>query len=523
MYIQSTATKHPKSSPTRTTAAGKLAAELSAGRIPEDMYIKPGKEVAEGQPKLGEGLPVNHRSQSVKSARRRNTFANVVMAPMTAAPGALLGSMAFPNAPFVGAAVGAGIGVAMALDWGREFNGTVKIESGDEVVKRKWYGAPENFERKPSELHTIFHATGVLGDKVELVPFQPEGQSDPKLLKELTAHKDTLKSLAAQRRLLADLGGKSRYGKPAMQVIDPVQARELLGRGRPISVIDVTKSQDVEHELTTKANSGIHHKKSLKTYGYTEKQLDYQSQTIREIADLNKVLEGQGLPESVLGVPRDEQDFQQVVYRKQESADRTIKDKKDQSYQELREVLIGDASPVGQGQRLGSVVKGMVDPSTRGYAITGAVLGAVTGMATGVDPAVSLTIGGFAGHFIGRQAVARRSEGEQAGSTLTKVASGVGAVAGMGIGVLAASAADPSGAMVAAIAVGATGGLFSGALLGRGKGEVGKTLAMGGFTLGSFIGMGVAATGGGPLASVALGALGGVAGGCFGYIATRGK
>jgi hypothetical protein len=251
--------------------------------------------------------------------------------------------------------------------------------------------------------------------------------------------------------------------------------------------------------------------------------LDYQLQSIREIAELGSVADGKGLPESILGVPRDEIEFKQVVYRKQESAGRTIDKNSDQTYQELREVLIGDTSPGGQGQRLGSMVKSMVDPSTRGYTITGAVLGTVAGAATGIDPAVGLTLGGFAGHFIGRQAVARRSNGEEASPLLTRVATGAGAAAGLGIGLLAASAGDVNTAFVAAGAVGAFGGLCSGVLLGRGKGELGKSMAMGGFTVGGFAGVGLALTGGSPMASVALGALGAVAGGCMGYVATRAK
>ena len=77
--------------------------------------------------------------------------------------------------------------------------------------------------------------------------------------------------------------------------------------------------------------------------------------------------------------------------------------------------------------------------------------------------------------------------------------------------------------MVAAGAVGAFGGMCSGILAGRGKGELGMNLGMSGFTVGGFVGLGLAAAGGGPVASVTLGALGAVAGGCFGYVATRGK
>lgn len=531
MNIQSTAkfqTK-PAATPTPTSAqtpAGKLDSELSAGRIPKDIYVDFVQNVVEGKPENGLALPVNFRQQSVKDARRRNLVSTAFLAPMTATPGALLGSMAFPHAPFVGAAVGAGIGVAVALDWGSEFHGTVKVESEGEVKQREWYGNPENFQREPSELKTIFHATGVLGDKVEPVAFEVKGDADPETMRQLATHKDTLQTLARERRLVADLGGQTKYGKPALQLVDQIQARDLLARGNTVQVVNVVKSEDIEHKLTTDASSGIHNKKALREYSYTEKHLSYQLQPIERPEELSHIAEGKGLPESVVGVPGNEHDFSQVVYRKDESAGRTIsKDpdgkKRDESNQSLQEVLVGNSKGSGSSG-LGRYVKSMVDPSTRGYVITGAVLGTVAGMAIpGLDPAVGLTIGGFGGHFIGRRAVARTAEGTTAGPLLSKAAIAAGALAGIGIGVYAATAAGNG--MAAAGAVGAFGGLFSGVLAARGNRKLASTLGMGGFVVGGYGGLGLAAMAGGPVAGVALGALGAVAGGSLGYIATRGK
>ena len=523
MYISSTV-KTPIKIQSPATPVARLEEQLAAGEVPEDLYILPGErpEVVEGQPE-GFGLPVNFRSGAVKEARTRARVSTAVLAPLMATPGALLGTMAFPGAPLVGAAVGAGIGVAMALDSAREFKGSVKISDGGEQSRRTWYGEPENFERSPAELRTIFHSTGVLGDRVEMVPFELQGEPDARLLNRLGEHRESLKSLAGQRRLLGDLGGKTRYGKPALQLLEANQAKELLGRGRSVHLVDVVDLQRVEHRLDTEANSGIHHKKSLKSYRYTEDQIEYRLREISKPEDLSAIEDGRGLPDSMLGVPSGERKFSQTVYQKQESAGRTIGDKKDHSFQQLKEVLTGSGKSVNAGNQLGSAVSRMVHPSTRGYTITGAVLGTVAAAAIGgVEPAVGLTLGGFAGHFVGRQAVARTSEGTEMGSIGRKLVTGLGTVAGLGIGVLAASA-DPQSAVVACGTIGLLGGMSAGVLIGRGRGELGKNIAMTGACVGGFAGVGLAALGGGPVASVIVGALGAAAGGVFGAVATRGK
>ena len=523
VYISSTI-KNSNQAGRLATPVARLERDLAAGRVPEDLYIVPGEQpqVVEGKPD-GIRLPVNFRSTAVKKARSRARVATAVLAPMMATPGALLGTLALPGAPLVGAAVGAGIGVAMALDSGREYRGTVKISGEHGESRRTWYGEPENFERTPAELQTIFHSTGVLGDRVDLVPFQLEGSADPQLLAPINDHKEILKDLAGRRRLLGDLGGKTRYGKPALQLLEANQAKELLGRGRAVHVIEVVDLKKVEHRLKTEAHSGIHHKKSLQSYEYTENHIDYRLHTMRRPEDLRSIQDGQGLPDSMLGVPSGETRFSQTVYQKQESAGRTIKDKKDESFQQLKEVLSGSGKTASPGNRLGSAVSGMVHPSTRGYTITGAVLGTVAAAAIGgIEPSVGLTLGGFAGHFIGRQAVARTAEGTEMSSVGRKVVTGLGAAAGLGIGVLAASA-DPQSALVACGTIGLLGGMGTGVLLGRGRGELGKTIAMGGACVGGFAGIGLAAMGGGPVASVVVGALGAVAGGCMGAIAGRGK
>ena len=77
--------------------------------------------------------------------------------------------------------------------------------------------------------------------------------------------------------------------------------------------------------------------------------------------------------------------------------------------------------------------------------------------------------------------------------------------------------------MVACGTIGLLGGMSAGVLLGRGRGELGKNIAMTGACVGGFAGVGLAALGGGPVASVIVGALGAAAGGVFGAVATRGK
>lgn len=528
MQIQSTQRLSPgaHSSRTKETEVAKLDRQLSEGVVPTDVYIQPGDRPTVVRTKTPGSLPLNSGAEQFRSSRSHQRFANAMLYPMMAAPGAMLGYVGLPNAPLVGAAIGAGIGFAMAADTSREHKGKVKIDLDGQQSTRKWYGSPSSYQKEAPELRAILHSKGVLGDRIEVVN-APElsGQADPEILAELSSHKETLKGLAADRRLLGDLGGKTRYGKPALQLIDAGMARELLARGKDIQVISVDEVKDTSHQLTTEANSGIYHKKHLEVFHYQERKLDYSLSPINEPQDLDRASEwkdGKGLPDSTPGVPSDDNTFTQTIYQREEKGGRTITKDRDSSSQSLKEILTGTSSGQKPG-RASSALKTMVHPSTRGYAITGGILGLAAGAAVpGLEPAIGLTLGGFAGHFIGRAAVGRSNEGTKASSTATKIAIGAGAAAGLGLGLLAAAQTGDT-ATVAGGIIGGLGGMTTGVLALRNHRNLVGNAGVMGFSLGAGLGIFGPAFGGGPITTIALGALGAVGGGAMAAIAMQKK
>lgn len=527
MQIASTRIAHNRPSGDKITAgtsfsAASVDANLSQGVVPADVYVDLVNKELTNQPSPGT-IQLTDRGQAVKKERVRLGVLNLTLVPAFVAPGALLGLSAFPSNPLVGAAMGAGIGLAMVADNAAQSKGKVLIEHDGQKTDREWYGTPSNFQKTPQELRTLLHSTGVLGDRVEIVPPELEGTPKPELLSAVEQQRQPLLALAKQRRLLADFGGKSRYGQAALQQIDAVMARELLGRGKPVHVVTVKSVEDTPHQLTSEAHSGVHHQKNVESHFYLERKLDYQLQRIDDPAQLQKVPEGKGLPESTAGLPRDLTSFTQTVYQREEKGGRTIVKDSDQRHSSLKEVLVGDTK-VNRPAQATAALRSMVDPSTRGYVIAGAVAGAVAGMAVpGLDPAVGLTLGGFGGHFVGRAAVARTAEGLPDKPTLQKVATGLGAVAGAGIGVLSAMQTGDAG-LAAGGFIGAFGGMAAGVLLGQMKSRsFAKTAGMAGFTAGGYLGVAAGAFGFHPATAVAMGALGAVAGGSLGYIMTQGK
>ncbi|HIB64418.1 MAG TPA: hypothetical protein EYO33_04715, partial [Phycisphaerales bacterium] len=105
----------------------------------------------------------------------------------------------------------------------------------------------------------------------------------------------------------------------------------------------------------------------------------------------------------------------------------------------------------------------------------------------GVDPACAATLGGVAGHFVGRVSVAKAARNRESAPILKKVLAGAGAIAGVGLGVMAAAQTGDVG-MVAASTVAGLGGASAGLWLMRGKPHAAEA-ALGGFALGGALGI----------------------------------
>ena len=501
-------------------ALGRVDEALSQGELPQDIFLQQDDEsgglslVSRSGPGA---VPLDGNRSGVKNARNGTLARSLAGAPLFMAPGAMLGYVGMPGYPVLGAAVGAGVGLAMLYDVINRDRGEVEVNSSAGEGSRSWWGTPENYEKTPQEQHLILNATGVLGDKVVPVQnFVPQGASDPQLLEELDSHKERLKALSSERRLLADLGGKTRYGKPALQLIDAGAARELMGRGRSIHLLDRGEVAQEVKSFKSESHSGIHDKKALESYSYTETSFSYRLQELKTPTDLERIAEGEGLPENFHGVPRDENRFSKNTRFGQAKADRVRHGRDDKVTKSHSETAVGEPATRKDSAFINSI-RSMTDPSTRGYAIAGGVLGACAGMAVpGIDPACAATLGGVAGHFVGRASVAKAARNRESAPVLKKVLAGAGAIAGVGLGVLAAAQTGDVG-MVAGSTVAGLGGASAALWLMRGKPHAAE-FVMGGFALGGALGVANSFIGQSLPATIAMGALGASLGGTVGYL-----
>lgn len=497
---------------------------LAQGRIPSDVFLKQnnGGDSAEllSEPNLG-AVALEKAATRAKTAKSGRIARALVGAPMFMTPGAMLGYLGMPGYPALGVAVGAGVGLAMLYDVMNREKGQVSIESSLGESSRTWYGSPETYNKTPEEMRLVLHAKGALGDRVlpAQVPTFSKAQK-PELLAELEQHKADLKSLSDQRRLLADLGGKTRYGKPALQIVGAGVARELLSRGRSVHLIDADKVEETIKSFKTEAYSGTNDKKALESYSYTESSFGFRLTEISAPGELAEAKDGRGLPENFYGVPMNETKFSKNIYMGQNKAERD-RTKEDVISTSKTETILGKGTQ-NKDSHLMSSIRSMVDPSTRGFAITGAALGACAGFAVpGIDPAAAITLGGVAGHFVGRAAVGRAVEKREAAPTLRKVLTGVGIAAGAGLGVLAAAQTGDVG-MVAVSTIAGLGGACAGLLAAKDHPKRAE-FALAGFGVGAALGIANSFIGPTMAATIGTAALGAVLGGTTAQVATRNK
>jgi hypothetical protein len=440
-----------------------------------------------------------------------------------------------PGNPLLGAAVGAGVGLAIYWDANhRDDSGIVYVERDGQREQREWIGQPENFVKTPAEMRTVLHATGVLGDRV--IPKAQTtalGQAQSQILEEVDSHKLILQKLSKERRLLANLGAKTRYGKDALQLITAAAARELMSRGKSVVLLSLGEIKDTDHNLTTSTYSQAFSKKLVEAYQYTERTFDYELRTLKEPKDLLEVPEGQGLPDTTDGIPTEGSSFTQTIYKSEEQAARELNRKLDKTQSRFAEAMVGRQESK-KDQPFARTLKAMVNPSTVGYTAVGALLGATVGSGVpGLDPGAAATIGGVIGHFAGRAAVSRAVKAEkvpdwapqQSSPSFNKWAAiGAGALTGVALGYFASQAQGNAGE-VSSMAIGASGGACSGLLLANPRKNVDRAMTVGALGFIGGAGLGVAKILGldNLATTVALGALGGVMGGCTAAVLLRSK
>jgi hypothetical protein len=487
----------------------KLREKLDAGQVPEDLVLVQGATALPLHPEVAE-------RQGGRQYWSRVVPMAGVMAMGGAALGMLAGSSLTPLLPtsslalpiLAGTAVGVGVGAVVGWDQGKDLRGTVGVELDGRSEKQSWKGDAQLRARTSAELNVMLTALGELGDNIPPAAVSLQGAADPQVLQHLKDHKDQLLQLAEQRRLVADLGSLSRYGKSALQLVDANAARELAARGKPVFVVEGEKTTDQPHHLRTTAYTGTRNQVIVDDYQYVDRKFDYRLTPLSALGWVQA--EAGGVPEGLLGVYAQGGSYTQAIERHCEQGQRVFLEQG----QEMRRHSLETASRVQESQVAPSgvpqVLANLTRNSTKASTIAGSILGGCAAGLLGVEPTAGLIAGGVAGHLLGRVSI-----GSEPGSPALKVSRGLmmaaGAAGGVGLAV--------HGGMHASLAVGAVGGLLTGVLAGsKVSPQHVRSIAEGAFVGGSLLGI-AAGISGAPWATLPLVVLGGVGGGMLGRVA----
>ncbi|MGE0489774.1 MAG: hypothetical protein AB7S38_11255 [Vulcanimicrobiota bacterium] len=216
----------------------------------------------------------------------------------------------FTHGPVWGSAVAFGLGALVGAATASKQcaaakTGQVKIlVDGQTSSRQPYYSHPNSYKRTPQELRSLLMAVGALGD--EITPgAQPSLTPNPTASASWNASADRLAELDSARRLVADLGHQSRYGKPTLSLVDPHVAVEVLASGGRVAAVRVESVADRAHSYQAHAESGDGSRIQLEDHHYTTRSISYRLDPIREPDDLTRLAEGEGLPPGFCGVYAD--------------------------------------------------------------------------------------------------------------------------------------------------------------------------------------------------------------------------
>lgn len=484
--------------------------QLEEGSVPADVFVLGTELNTEG---LGQPLkPPSPSALQLVPAAAVSGFAGGLM-------GGLFGLSVMPPtglsfvspAGIAGAAVGAAIGIGFALEGGLPFRGKTEIELDGEKTTQKWKGRPELRAASAPELKARLTAEGALGDSITPVQPQLEGPAD---LNSIKPYNQALRQLAQERRLVADLDSQSRYGKPALQLVDSSLAAQLLARGQDVYAVNVTQQTDVPHVLKTNATSSERSEVTAASHQYVDRQVAYELSPVTQV-----VAKGQGLPEGIQGVLKDERTFTQPVLRQVDAGHRHVTKASDSKRTSQQSSKL-DPNVKAEKANIASKLSQAMATSTRPAVISAGLIGGVAAGLAGAPPVIGLVAGGALGHLAGRAALAA-----EPGSGTRKMIRGAlgagGAIAGAALGLhagLHGGLASAGTLLAAGIGAGAWGGLCAGALWDLKRGKSDLPSAQTGFVLGAGLGLATAMSGNLYL-GVATAVLGAVGGACLSRLA----
>ncbi|HEY3997601.1 MAG TPA: hypothetical protein VGO93_01970 [Candidatus Xenobia bacterium] len=393
------------------TSAARVDAALIGGHVPseDDSWQVPGVQSHPAQ------MASEWMRKSDKNWYRFGLGAKIVgSAGLTAAlatvflgtTAATAGIAALPLA-LIGGAVGAGFGF---LSFRRHGKGSIEIDNDGDVRKTRFHIHPDNQASTPAELRSILLANGSIGDSIDLAPTGKMPKAKAALEPQVDAQRKKLMDLDHDRRLMADFGGKSRYGHEALQVVDAATARQLMAAGKPIYVVDAEQPTETRHHYNVTAHTPDKKVTRVVADEYSERKMGYGLTRIDKPEQLGEVSQGAGLPEGMVGVYKNGTQVSQIVYGSNQEQMRRI-DGDNRSQSSAASEMIKDGS-VERAQQLDGQKAFKVHQRT-GFGPIGGLMGALVGAAIiGVVFPPALLAGmavGAVGGFFGTERLVEHS------------------------------------------------------------------------------------------------------------------
>lgn len=295
---------------------------LASGRVPDDLntqLVAVGATPIDALIWTPTGLKTFYAGPKYVESKRSFFQAHRLVTASSGAAkggaiGAAIGSVIFPA---LGALPGGLLGALIGgvLDWNgatQRGSGTVNVTVDGQRAQHKYYGSFD-YERTAAELRAELYTAGILGDRIRT--YHPSPEDIPQVtraqLAEVDRHVAVVKKLAEERRLMADFGGRSKYGKRVLHRVDTITARRLLAAGKPLYLINVTGFQEKAHHHKSVATRNDGDVVRTLEQGYVERTVSY---TVRpfELAS-NQIPDGKGLPLGLIGVDADATTFTDVI------------------------------------------------------------------------------------------------------------------------------------------------------------------------------------------------------------------
>ncbi|MFN8608228.1 MAG: hypothetical protein U0931_11900 [Vulcanimicrobiota bacterium] len=223
--------------------------------------------------------------------------------------GALVGASAaalplpVPGPVLAGLGITLGAGLGLKLGLSRRPSVQIRVDGREQeyrFLKQPPLG-PQTAEQHRARLL----ARGELGDRIGSAEF-PKLQPDPKDLDNLEAFRQQLKEWGGSNRLVADLGALSDYGRPALQLVNALQARDLLATGYPVYRVDGQPAQDTAHQYEVDTTTSDHRMVHISSHDYLERKFDYELAPLTRPESFDGAPVACGLPQGFMGVYADD-------------------------------------------------------------------------------------------------------------------------------------------------------------------------------------------------------------------------